>query len=313
LLFEVYKVAGNTGAALEHLEKYHHGEKEILSSETDQRIKSLIIQNQVHRMEQEQKIALQEKEIYRLKNIELAESNEKLKKINDEKNEFIGIVAHDLKNPLSGVIWASQKIRTASRGLDDDTINMFSYEIKLASEKMLNMVTELLDINAIETGNRKVNIAKFDPTLLARRVVEDYTEKCKEKNIDLKLVLEEVGDVELDRSALNQILDNLVSNAIKYSPKEKKIFLTVKDSADKIRFEIKDEGPGLTEDDKTRLFTKFAKLSASPTGEESSTGLGLYIVKKLANSMKGDVWCESTEGEGATFIVELPYSIVSSV
>jgi signal transduction histidine kinase len=78
-----------------------------------------------------------------------------------------------------------------------------------------------------------------------------------------------------------------------------------------VRIEIQDEGPGLTEDDQTKLFTKFARLSAKPTGQESSTGLGLSIVKRLVEAMQGCVWCESEHGKGATFIVELPEAFVN--
>ncbi len=119
----------------------------------------------------------------------------------------------------------------------------------------------------------------------------------------------EVEDVFLDKSAVNQILDNLVSNALKFSLPGKKVTLSVKQNEGKVRFEVQDEGPGLKEKDKTKLFSKFARLSAIPTAKESSTGLGLYIVKRLTTAMNGMIWCESEFGNGANFIVELPFRL----
>jgi signal transduction histidine kinase len=103
-----------------------------------------------------------------------------------------------------------------------------------------------------------------------------------------------------------QVLDNLISNAVKYSPLGKRILVRVVNTDRAVRIEIQDEGPGLSEDDKSKLFGKFARLSARPTGGEYSTGLGLSIVKKMVEAMNGKVWCESELGKGATFIVELP-------
>ncbi|MBD1209646.1 MAG: sensor histidine kinase [Ignavibacteria bacterium] len=112
-----------------------------------------------------------------------------------------------------------------------------------------------------------------------------------------------------DEFALHQVFDNLISNAIKFSPKWSKVVVRMvrhlsESGEAKVRIEIQDEGPGLTEQDKLKLFSKFARLSAKPTGQESSTGLGLSIVKRLVEAMGGQVWCESEHGKGATFIVE---------
>ena len=103
-----------------------------------------------------------------------------------------------------------------------------------------------------------------------------------------------------------QVLENLVSNAVKYSPPGKNIFVRLQHSAEAVRCEVQDEGPGLSPEDQKKLFGKFARLSAKPTGGEHSTGLGLSIVKKMVEAMNGKVWCESELGKGATFIVEFP-------
>jgi signal transduction histidine kinase len=111
-----------------------------------------------------------------------------------------------------------------------------------------------------------------------------------------------------DEVAAMQVIDNIVSNAVKYSPngENKNIWVRVVESNKAYRIEVQDEGPGLTDADKDKLFGHFARLSAQPTGGEHSTGLGLSIVKKMVEAMNGKIWCESEKGKGATFIVELP-------
>ncbi|MCK5700116.1 MAG: ATP-binding protein, partial [Cyclobacteriaceae bacterium] len=123
------------------------------------------------------------------------------------------------------------------------------------------------------------------------------------KNIRVEADLDD-STTAMDNSLLVQILDNLLSNAIKFSNHNSKVSVTLKDENKKIRFEIVDDGPGIMEEDKPRLFQKFQRLRAQPTNGESSTGLGLSIVKKYVEAMKGKVWCESEFGHGAKFIVE---------
>jgi signal transduction histidine kinase len=105
-----------------------------------------------------------------------------------------------------------------------------------------------------------------------------------------------------------QVIDNIISNAVKYSPQEKNITIRLQSRAGVVRVEVQDEGEGISPEDMQKLFGKFVRLSARPTGGEHSTGLGLSIVKKMVEAMSGRVWCESEVGKGATFIVELPTS-----
>ena len=116
----------------------------------------------------------------------------------------------------------------------------------------------------------------------------------------------------IDPSVTVQVIENLVSNAVKYSPPGKNIFVRLLQPAEAIRCEVQDEGPGLSAEDQKKLFGKFARLSAKPTGGEHSTGLGLSIVKKMVEAMNGRVWCESELGKGATFVVQFPTDPVNN-
>ncbi len=305
-LYEGYKLKGDVLKALSHHEKFYSIEKEISNLKTDRKLKSLTIRYRVQSADKERKIALQEKEIFRLKNVELAEINKELKNINDEKNLFLGIAAHDLKNPISGILSLTKKICNNYDTLKKENIIEYSSEIEKAAEKMLELVTKVLDITAIESGKRNFQFEEFDPSVLTQRVVFDYRQRSEEKQIQIIFLHEEKLKINTDKSALRQILDNLVSNAVKFSPLGKNIYVNVKSSGGFIRFEIKDEGPGLTERDKKKLFEKFTRLSAQPTGGENSTGLGLSIAKNLAEALGAKISCVSVPDEGALFVVKFP-------
>jgi signal transduction histidine kinase len=172
---------------------------------------------------------------------------------------------------------------------------------------MFDLITNLLDVNAIENKAVRLTPIPFDLMEVAQYVASDYRGRAEAKQISMHVEIPPDNTmVFADKSSTLQILDNLVSNAIKYSPPEKRIFLRVSKHENSVLFEVQDEGQGLTEEDKRKLFGKFARLSAQPTGGEHSTGLGLSIAKKLAEAMNGDIWCESELGKGAKFVVKLP-------
>ncbi len=239
----------------------------------------------------------------------VTERTHQLVLLNNEKNEFLGIAAHDLKNPLSGILSSADLLK---RYIPDDVkANRLVEIIVSASNRMLDIITNLLDVNRIEQGLVSLNIQSVSVEILDH-IVEEYRINAAQKGIVINYDSPE--QVELwvlaDKEAMQQIFENILSNAVKYSPQWKTIWVRVTKNTDAedhvIRVEVQDEGQGFSDEDKKRLFGKFARLSARPTGGENSTGLGLSIVKKLVELQQGRVWCESEMGRGATFIVELP-------
>lgn len=239
-------------------------------------------------------------------NIELHYQNEELSALNAEKSELMGIVSHDLKNPIGAVRTYAELIQSGM--YSGDEILGAAGRIEQTSNRMLELVKNLLDVNHLESGGFQLNMVSFDITPLVEAAVYQYFTPAEAKNIVLNFSNEAENEsiVTVDEQAMTQVLDNLVSNAVKYSPLEKNIFVRLKSSNETVRVEIQDEGPGISEEDMKKLFGKFARLSAQPTGGEHSTGLGLSIVKKMVEAMNGKVWCESVLGEGAAFIVEFP-------
>lgn len=237
--------------------------------------------------------------------VELRQARERLREMNDEKNEFLGIAAHDLRSPLNAIKGYSELL------LEDGDFKPGDADIlrKIcdAATRMAGMVQNLLDANRIERGELRPNLVPSDLSEVAAFVVDGQRPRAAAKNQSLQWVpSEEPAMAMADRAILVQVLENLVSNAVKYSPPGKPIRVRVFPRESVLRVEVQDEGPGLSAEDQKRLFGKFARLSARPTGGENSTGLGLSIVKRMVEAMNGRVWCESEPGRGATFLVEMP-------
>jgi signal transduction histidine kinase len=242
----------------------------------------------------------------------LEAAHKQLKELSDEKDEFLGIAAHDLKNPLQAIREFANMCLEDSEMPAEMRQSMLTTIVR-TSNRMFEIIKNLLDINALESGALSTTPVSFGISAIVGFVVQDYRSRAEAKNITLEFADTNEAKVFADESMTIQVIENLLSNAVKYSPHGKRVFVrVVSPSPTTTRIEIQDEGPGISQEDQAKLFGKFVRLSARPTGDEHSTGLGLSIVKKMAEVMNGKVWCESELGKGATFIVELPSAGVSA-
>jgi two-component system sensor histidine kinase/response regulator len=242
---------------------------------------------------------------------------QELSRLNEEKNEFMGIAAHDLRNPLGAITGYAEIILEEAESLQPSPAEQFdrsrkemtecASRISDTSKRMAEMVQNLLDANRIERGEMQLKPALTDLGPALNQVLETQRPHATAKQQTIHLETEVAPVMVLvDPNVTVQVLENLLSNAVKYSPPGKDIFVRLRKHAQGVRVEVQDQGPGLSAEDQKKLFGKFARLSAKPTGGEHSTGLGLSIVKKMVEAMNGRVWCESEPGKGATFIVEFP-------
>ena len=232
---------------------------------------------------------------------QLAASNEELAHLNNEKTEFLGIAAHDLRNPLSAVIGFADLLQMDS---SPKTVQRAT-SIAKAGRRMLELINDLLDANAIEEGRYASQVEPHALRVLTLTSIQHNQTISERKQIALQLVDGPPCWAQADRKATLQIIDNLVSNALKYSPPGSQVTLTLRADEKWAGLAIRDQGPGISVEDQQKLFQKHTKLSARPTGGESSVGLGLSIVKRLAEAMSGNVTCRSTLGDGSTFIMRL--------
>lgn len=240
-------------------------------------------------------------------NQHLTETNQQLEALNQEKNHFLGIAAHDLRNPLTTIMLTAELVKMRVDKLEPDKIARYMQNVFDGAERMSGLIKNLLDVNRIESGKLEVVPQRFDLKAFMMRLKEQHQQAASQKQIELFLELPaEDAMLDSDENILLQIAENLLSNAIKYSPKEQQVLISVQAEPEHLHFRIQDQGPGFTAEDQNKLFQKFARLSVRPTAGEQSTGLGLSIVKLLCEALQGRVECQSTPGQGSTFIVTLP-------
>ncbi|MDX2129611.1 MAG: tetratricopeptide repeat-containing sensor histidine kinase [Chloroherpetonaceae bacterium] len=231
------------------------------------------------------------------------------------KTEFLNIAAHDLKNPLQTVLGFSSLIGEHKSANED--INRMSRVVQSSTVRMIRIIDEVLNLANIESPTFELYKVNTDLGLLLSQVIEQNLPNAEKKGQKLNLTLSTssfqgnlFADIDLER--MHEVLDNLISNAIKYSNPQKSIWVSAERLEGKIVIKVKDEGLGLTEEDTKRLFGKFSKLSARPTGGESSTGLGLAIVKQLVELHGGSIFAQSDgKNKGSTFVLILPAAPIS--
>jgi len=237
---------------------------------------------------------------------QLRDANARLLRLNEEKNHFLGIATHDLKSPLNGVLGLVNLMKLQHNNLTTEQLQYLAL-MENSCVNMHMLIQNLLDINRIERGLNGINKEYIAINTLLKKQYHVFKQSAEKKNI--ALILEDhVPDFKLhtDPEMLSRILENLISNAIKFSPANKEVIITAVRTETYVRFEVLDQGPGLSESDKKKLFGKFQRLSARPTGGETSSGLGLSIVKELVQALNGSIVVESEENMGAKFIVKLP-------
>lgn len=239
------------------------------------------------------------------KNQKIIHQNKKLNELDKEKDEFLGIVAHDLRSPLTGIVSAVDLLKTDN--LSKAEVQEYNEIISISAGRMLGLIDRLLNINEEESRLDNINITKVSLQKTIDEVVENYKKHAQQKGIALIWNgLANKKKVKADKEALRRILDNLISNALKYSPSGSTVKITTASREKMIKISVKDNGPGINLEEQKKLFKRYNRLSTEPTADEGSTGLGLFIVKKLTENMNGTVECKSKPGEGAEFIVYLP-------
>jgi len=226
-----------------------------------------------------------------------------LKTAYEKKDRFLQIVTHDLKNPVNNVRLAHYFLQTE---IDETPANKEALTtIEMAIETMTDLITNFLDTAALEKGKTQLHLEPMVMEGLIWEVVTRYNETANAKNITL-LMGETEAEVLVDPNRFMQIMSNLVSNAIKFSPNDRFVTISSIEEAGQVRLMVSDEGPGIPANEQSALFEPFSKLSPRPTNGESSTGLGLSIVKELVLLHNGKVGLDSEEDAGCTFWVELP-------
>ena len=236
---------------------------------------------------------------------------EKLKETNEKMNEIIGIAAHDLRNPLTGIISSSEMIdyQLKKSQVKLEFIQKSNNVVLNSALRMDRLIKDLLNTSEIESG--KVKLEKTENNLIDifEESISSFKKNALKKNINLVMEKMELPMVLVDKSRIFQLADNLISNAIKYTFSGGEVRVSFEIVGKFVCVNVKDNGQGLSEEDLKHVFKSFKKLSARPTGGESSTGLGLAIAQKIVNMHDGKIWVNSKKGEGATFSFAIPIEL----
>jgi len=235
----------------------------------------------------------------------LKESRDALKNIAEDKDVLLGMLAHDFKSHLSGVMMSARMLSTRETNLSDRSGTLIK-EIAQSSERMLEFVQRFL-ANQEAAASAALKPHPIDVVAVARQVLRQHQDQAALKNIRLHCTLPEQAVPALgDAAALRQILDNLLSNSVKFIHPAGEITLDIQATPSQIFITVADNGPGFTEDDRAHLYQRYRRLSATSTGSEPSSGLGLSIARALAKKMNGSLELISPPGSGAHFRIGLP-------
>lgn len=233
---------------------------------------------------------------------ELEQKNAELAVLNEQKNYFLGMAAHDLRNPLGNIQTFSDFILHEGAGNLSPQHVEFLQIIRNSSTFMLNMVNNLLDVSKIESGKLDLHLEATNMVELIKNNINLNKNISDKKNISLSFSFtEEPVQVNIDKTQIEQVLNNLITNAIKFSNSGTVIEIGLEKNDSGLVLSVKDQGQGIPPSEVEKLFSPFQKTSVKSTAGEKSTGLGLAIVKKIVEAHHGKIWVESEVGKGSIF------------
>lgn len=309
LVIADYRMPELNGVELtKHLRKtYSRNEMAIigLSALTDQPLSVQFIKNGANDFISK---PFQREELYCrvIQNIESNEQFAELHKLDTLKNKFLAMAAHDLRNPINGIKGLSSLLLSNAIGPLSDEQHEIIGTMEQACEEMLQLVSDLLDVSVMESGRLELHMHPRQLSEVIRKRLPFAELSAAHKGIQISADLPLVPELIIDKDRIAQVTDNLLSNAIKYSPPHSKVTITLSQTAHEVQLCVQDQGPGIPQHEQQELFRSFHKGSVRPTGGESSTGLGLTIVRRIMTAHKGRVWVDSHPNTGSAFYIALP-------
>jgi len=238
---------------------------------------------------------------------QLLDRNTALELLNEQKNRLLGMAAHDLRNPLSVILAYSDFLETDAFAVLDQDQRDFVSTIKSTSEFMLNLINELLDVSTIESGQLQLECVPTDLRMLVSRNVSLNRVLAQQKHIDLDFeAADNLPPLTIDCGKIEQVLNNLIGNAIKYSHPHTRITIRIDCDDSRMTVSVIDQGQGIPEADLPKLFKAFGRANVKTTGGEQSTGLGLVIARRIIEGHGGNTSVQSKVGIGSSFSFTLP-------
>lgn len=251
-------------------------------------------------------ILVQSREIKR----QIQEQEKRNKQVGElvhEKQQLIGLVSHDLKGPFNRIFALIQLLEITNENLTGEQLEYLGKMHQIVADG-LGMIRNLLDNRRLEDQGIDLASEPLNLSSILGSLIKNYRTLSEKKDIQIHFEAPEEAVVLADKLYIYRIFENLISNALKFSPEKRNIYISIEEINSSFEVRVKDQGPGISKEDQKKLYQKFQRLSARPTGGESSTGLGLAIVKALVDKMGSELRCESELGEGTTFIIKIEKS-----
>ncbi|MFP5387442.1 MAG: ATP-binding protein [Bacteriovoracia bacterium] len=234
----------------------------------------------------------------------LKDQKKQLQEEKKARENILGIVSHDLRSPLSSILMSTDLlIRSIDKGKQSASHSHLLFNIKDSSKRMNKLIEDLLDSVKIESGQFKLTKTKSEVSSILRAAIDESTKAASVKNIKLSLeAADPFQTIECDNSRIIQVLNNLIGNAIKFAPENSEVEVNALNSSEEICICIKDQGPGISEENLDKLFNRWQANETAHKG----TGLGLFISKQIIDAHQGRIWVTSKEGQGSVFCFSLP-------
>lgn len=244
------------------------------------------------------------------RDLELNRSYEKLSQINQIKSEFVSVVAHQLRTPLTGIKWTLDLFLNGDFGKLTKDQKSFLKKAEDNNNHMINIINDMLDVDRIESGRVKYSISEVQVEDLVDSILLELYPKILAKKITLKVSRPKdfLPKVSIDKDKVHEAFENILENAIKYSKANGEIGVDYKVEDKSITLAFRDTGIGIPKDQQYKVFDKFFRAANALKVETDGTGLGLFIVKKIIENNGGKIWFESSENVGTTFYITLPIS-----
>jgi two-component system, sensor histidine kinase and response regulator len=240
--------------------------------------------------------------------LELKEKQEHLERLNEEKDEVLAVISHDMRNPLGGIIGIAELMKSESI-TDPEEVDELLGLIESSAQRLLALVNDMLDVAVIESNSVKIDLKPTDLAVLIQEVIRMHQPAAKNKNVTLNVVVTELPQILCDDSKLSQVLGNLLSNAIKFTPSKGSITVEACKAIDQLKnvvLKVSDTGIGIPPEFMANLYEKMGGHQRYGTSGEKGTGLGMPIIKRYVEEHGGTIDVSSEPGKGTTFTIVLP-------
>ena len=239
-------------------------------------------------------------------NAELEEQNRRIARAARQKTMFLSTMSHELQTPLNAICGFADLLAEERAGVLNDKQRKYVAHIRNGANHLLRVISDILDLSRIETGHLQLERSHFDAREAIEETVAGMMSLASQRNIRLRTASGDDGEVYADRTRFAQILYNLISNSIKYTPAGGSVTVERKCLADHWEFAVQDSGVGIPEEQQEAIFSEFHQVDSSATGARKGTGLGLAITKSLVECHGGTISVQSKPGEGSRFIFTMP-------